>query len=115
MMYYIESPYTVKAANRKCEELYEFIWQFNHCLIADDLSRDALILDISRKVIELNAAYPRTKELVVRRGINDNNLICHPETRTSDSDTVFTITFHPVRRTYQFAEQLNILEEGGQK
>lgn len=114
MMYYIESPHTFKAANRKIEEIYEFIWQFNHCLVADDLSRDALVLDITSKVDELNAAYPRTKKLVVMWGIDNKYIICHPETRTSDSDTVFSITFHRVRRTYQFSEKLKELEEGGQ-
>ena len=64
MMYYIERPNTWAPANRKCAEVQEYVDKFKNCLIADDLSLDALIEEIRRKVEELNAAYPRTKKLV---------------------------------------------------
>lgn len=115
MMYFIDRPNTWRAANRKCAEVQEFVDQFKNCLIADDLSRDALIEDIRHKVMELNAAYPRTKKLVVDMGITGDYVSCHPEPRSSDSDSIFTMNIYPVVKTYRFAEQVGVLEEGGPK
>lgn len=113
MMYYIERPYTWRAANRKCEELLEFVNEFQNCLIADELSRDVLIEEIRKKVKELDAAYPRTKKLKVWVERNNESCFCCPAERTSDSDTIFSMAFHPVRKTYRFAEKSNVLKEGG--
>lgn len=112
MMYYIDRPSTWKAANRKCAEIHEYVEQFKNTLIKDDLSRDALIEDLRLKVEEFNAAYPRTKKLVVRFDFGDF-ISCYPEEQYSDSDYVFTINLRPVRRTYRFAEQTAFLDEVG--
>jgi hypothetical protein len=114
MMYYIDKPATWSAANRKCAEIQEYVGQYKNCLIADELSRDALIQDIRHKVEELNAAYPRTKTLKVHFDFSDF-LSCFADPRKVDDQYVFTIRFLPVRRTYQFAENVNALNEGGEK
>jgi len=113
MMYYIVIPNTWKAANRKCAELHEYVLQFRYCLIADDLSRDALIEELRHKVKELNEAYPRTRRLKINFNF-DNFISCLPEDQHVD-EYVFTINLHPVNRTYQFAEKANILKEAGEK
>ena len=41
-MYYIDRPNTWKAANKKCAEIQDYVNQFKNCLIADELSRDAM-------------------------------------------------------------------------
>ncbi len=112
MMYYIESPQTWRAANKKCAEIQEYINKFKNCLIADELSRDALIMDVRRKVAELNDAYPRTKKLVVDYDFG-NYVSCYPEGRGCEYENAFIIRILPVRRTYQFAESAAVLEEGG--
>lgn len=110
-MYYINRPATWKAANRKWAEVHDYIDRFRECLVADELARDAMIAEIRRKVADLNAAYPRTKRLVVR--FNFNNLLsCAPDDGLVDQ-YVFTIHFLPVRKTYRFAESTAALEEGG--
>lgn len=114
MMYYIESPQTWRAANKKCAEIQEYIDKFKNCLIADELSRDALIVEVRHKVAELNDAYPRTKKLVVDYDF-DNYVSCYPEGRDCDYEYVFIIRILPVRRTYQFAESAAVLEEGGKQ
>lgn len=111
-MYYIDSPNTWRAANKKCAEVLEFVNQFRNCLIADELSRDAMITEIRHKVDLLNQAYPRTKKLVVSTDFNDH-LSCFPEGRGAEYENVFIIHFLPVRRTYQFAETAAVLEKGG--
>ena len=112
MMYYIDTPNTWRAANRKCAEVQEFVDQFKNCLIADELSRDALVLEIRRKVAELNEAYPRTKPLVVDYNFDDS-VHCYPKRRGAEYENVFTIRMLPVRTTYRFAEKSNVLEKGG--
>lgn len=114
MMYYIENPNTWRAANKKCAEIQEFVDKFKNCLIADELSRDALVVEIREKVAELNHDYPRTKKLVVNYDF-DGYVSCFPEGRGADYEYVFTIRILPVRRTYQFAEQVAVLEKGGQQ
>lgn len=112
MMYFIERPNTWRAANKKCAKIQEYIDQFCNCLIPDDLSRDALIEELRHKVEELNDSYPRTKKLVVRFDFGDF-ISCCSEEQTSDSDYVFTINIHPVRKTYRFAENAAVLKKGG--
>lgn len=112
MMYYIEMPKTWRAANRKCGDVLEFIKQFEHCLIASDLSLEALIFEIRHKVDELNKAYPRTKKLVVTGGAEDRRIYCFPEGRGAEYEYVFIIDANPVRRTYQFAESSAVLSKG---
>ncbi len=112
MMYYIDRPNTWRAANKKCAEIQEFVDKFKNCLIADELSRDALVIEIREKVAELNHDYPRTKKLVVNYDF-DGYVSCFPEGRGADYEYVFTIRILPVRRTYQFAEQVAVLEKGG--
>lgn len=114
-MYFIERPNTWRAANKKCAKIQEYIEQFCNCLIPDDLSRDALIEELRHKVEELNDSYPRTKKLVVDLGITNDYVSCHPDPRTSDSDSIFTMSIYPVLRTYQFAESAAVLEEGDAK
>ena len=111
MMYYIEKPNTWRAANKKYAEIQEFVDKFKNCLIADELSRDTLVVEIREKVAELNHDYPRTKKLVVKYDF-DGYVSCYPEGRGSDYEYVFTIRILPVRRTYQFAESVNVLEKG---
>ncbi len=113
MMYYIDR-ISCATPNRKCVELQEFVKQFEHTLISDGLSRDALIEDICHKLEDLNEAYPRTKKLVVQN--MHDCIVCVPEQRTGDSDAVFAFSLRPVRRTYRFSEPATkALTEGGEE
>lgn len=110
MMYYIDHPATWRAANKKCEQLLDYVNQFRNCLVADDLSRDALVEEIRHKVEELNQAHPRTKRLKV--AYRNNFLACAPE--GSGADYVFSMHMLPVRRTYRFSEPATAaIQEGG--
>ncbi len=114
-MYYIDRPATWSPANRKCKLLQDFVNQFRNTLIADDISRDALVEDIRHKVEELNQAYPRTKPLTVTN--HENLIACFPKTRTIADEYVFTIRTEPVRRTFRFSEKAaaSLLKEGGEQ
>jgi len=114
MMYYIECPNTWRAVNKKCGEIQDFVDRFRNCLIHDELSRDAMVTEIRRKVAELNESYPRTKKLVVYYDFGDF-VSCCPEGRAAEHEYVFTIRILPVRKHYRFAEKAAVLEEGGEQ
>lgn len=114
MNYYIEKPNTWRAANRKCAEIQEFVDKFRNCLIANEVSRDALVEEIRHKVEELNEAYPRTKRLSVSF-LHGDYVICQPADKNIVDEYVFTINIYPVKRTYRFAEKAADLEKGGEK
>ncbi len=114
MMYYIERPSTWAAANRKQAELLEYIAKFRNCLIADELSRDAMVAEIRHRVDELNLAYPKTKELAVRTNVDGDYLECKPKQTRFYYDYVFTIRFHPVMTTYKFSEKVTLSEENSE-
>lgn len=103
MTFYIHRPNTWKAANRKCVELLEFINQFRECLIPDAKALSQLVGEIKQKVKELNAAYPKTKQLEV--SYYDFFVSCYPSPKVSDSDYVFTINIHKVNKTYPFNDE----------
>ena len=113
-MYYIERPYTWRAANKKCAEIQEYVGQYNHCIVADEIALAALVEEIRHKIEELNASYPRSKELALSYE-NDGHISCYPLPKISDSDYVFTMYFKPVLRHYRFAEKTGILEEGDEQ
>lgn len=115
MMYFIQSVNTWKPANAKRRQLLDFIHQYENCIIADQLSLDALIEEIRHKVDELNKEYPRTKTLVVRH--HNAFASCFPKGRAADGQYVFTFNIHKVKRTFKFAEPApaQALMEGGHK
>ena len=114
MMYYIDRINTWKAPNRKCVELQEFVGQFNYTLIADEISRDALVEEIRHKVDELNEAYPRTKKLIMVK--EEDFIACHNGCFNIDYQYAFTLYIAPVRRTYRFSEPATkALTEGGEE
>ena len=102
MKYYIERINTWGPANAKCAELHREMKKYAGCLVAYDVAKDALIEEVRQTVERLNAAYPRTKKLVVRTHMD--SVLCHPELRTSDSDGVFSFALAKVVREYRFAE-----------
>lgn len=110
MRYYIERINTWGPANAKCAELHREMKKYAGCLVADELSKDALVEEVRQTVERLNAAYPRTKKLVVREMYG--SVMCYPEQRTSDSDVVFSFTLARVERVYRFADCAGVLESG---
>lgn len=93
-MYYIDRPNSSRPANRKCEELVNYVDKYFHCLVSDEETKNFIIDDLKKKVDDLNNRYPRTRPVCVR--FYSNLLSVEPEQRNNDSDNVLTIYFHPV-------------------
>lgn len=115
MKYYIGRINTWGPANAKCAKLHQEMKQYEHCLVADELSRDALVEQVRQTVEQANADYPRTKRLVVEACYN--GVYCRPEKPASDSDNVFSFTLDPVRQEFHFTEKYvdGMLTIGGER
>lgn len=99
MMYYIDKVNTWSPANLKCKEVQGFAKEFRQTLIPDETAAKELVEEIRQKVEELNAAYPRTKRLTVKK--EGNFVACVNEERRLDDQYVFTFHIEAVRRTYK--------------
>lgn len=110
MRYYIGTVKTWGPANAKCAEICREVKGYENCLVADELSRDAIVEQLQQMVEAKNAAYPRTKRLVVKT--HYGSVYCYPEMRMPDSDMVFSFGFEPVRRVFRFAEEGGMAIEG---
>ena len=101
-MYYIDRPATWKAANKKWDEVQQYIvGAYSNATVADDKTKDAIIDDIKSVVSKLDKKYPRTKALVV--DFSDNYICCYPKGNLSSSRGdyyVFTLQFRPVDKMY---------------
>lgn len=109
-MYFISHIRMLKPANKMQEEMCDFIGRFEHLLIGDELSYDALKLSIRCKIDELHAQYPRVTKLVMT--VYDNRHISvGPEMKV---DTyVFIMQVDKVKGMYVFSENNAALSEKG--
>ncbi|TCO88125.1 hypothetical protein EV202_1278 [Bacteroides heparinolyticus] len=61
MNYFIDYITTYANVNKKGKELQMYVQQFNHHLIAHEVSLDALKCDIEHQIDVLNEKYPRSR------------------------------------------------------
>lgn len=101
-MYYIDRPATWKAANKKWEDVQQYVvGAYSNATVADDKTKDAIIDDIKSIVSKLDKKYPRTKALVV--DYHDNYIKCYPEGTLNSligDKYVFTLQFRTVDKMY---------------
>ncbi len=101
-MYYIDRPATWKAANKKWEEVQQYVLgAYSNATVADEKTKEAIFDDIKNIVSKLDKKYPRTKKLVV--AYRDFYISCYAEGALSSSRAesyVFTLQFRPVDKMY---------------
>ena len=105
MMYFIQNLQTYSPKNRKCIALLKYVASFENVLIKDQVSLDALVEELRIKVDEINAEFPKQKEIHYSAGdlgagefridASMNNMGC--------PDTIFIMTICKVSRLYQFS------------
>ena len=64
MMYFTSSLSIISPKNRTWKKLVDWIRQFEHVLILDECSLDALKMEIEAKVNEINAEHPKLKPII---------------------------------------------------
>lgn len=107
MMRFIHYIKTYSSTNKKGHELNEFISKFRDTLIYDKLALDALKQEVQTKVAELNAKYPKVKELI----FSERNNQWSVKPLGGLDDYVFILDISIVRSTYKFLEQAEIPQQ----
>ena len=105
MMYFTNSLSIISPKNRAWKKLVDWIRRFEHILILDECSLDALKMEIEAKVNEINAEHPKLKPIIFS---GDNSQIsgCISARVMSCGcpDTVFNLNYCVVKSTYAFSE-----------
>ncbi|MDR0874197.1 MAG: hypothetical protein LBN27_12155 [Prevotellaceae bacterium] len=109
-LYATHSLQILATGNWKQREMQEYIYPFDRMLIDGKLGLDAMVADLKAKAAELNAKYPRQKEISVR--LYDDSVVYV----STDYDCDFCrLHITKLCRTYRFSENLpatKILMEG---
>lgn len=105
MMYFTSSLSIISPKNRAWKKLVDWIRQFEHVLILDECSLDALKMEIEAKVNEINAEHPKLKPIIFS-GDNSKFSGCISARVMSCGcpDTVFNLNYCIVKSTYVFSE-----------
>lgn len=106
MMYFVYGLQTYSPKNKACLKLLEYVKKYEHVLIKDEISLDALVEELRMKVSEINVAHPKLKPIRFSSGKVEDGV---QQIRVSiDSmgcpDMIFFMNICRVRSVYQFSE-----------
>ena len=94
------------STNDKCEEMLEYVAQFDHCLIKDKYSLDFMIISLKDKAKELDDKYPRFTSLCVERPLYVClDCICCRMENPSETNVII-LFWERVRGIYGVAEEV---------
>lgn len=74
MMYFVNHLSLYSPKNRACKKLLDFICPYEHILIKDECSLDALSALIEDKIREINTAHPRLRPICYVRNHSLNRI-----------------------------------------
>lgn len=104
MMFITTHLQTYSPKNRACQELCDFIKNFEHIVIADECSLDAMVEEITLQIANIKARYPKIKPIYLSR---TNSRIEAIISSQGSPDYVFFLDYHKVKSTYRFSELPN--------
>ena len=109
MMFFTQGLTTFSPKNRAWKKLVDWIQQYEHVLIKDECSLDAMKVEIESKIKEINAEHPKLKQIDF---CGDTNRIsgCFSAKVMSCGcpDIIFTLNYCTVKKSYEFSENTNI-------
>ena len=74
MTYFVNDLSLYSPKNRACKKLLDFISQFEHVLIKDDCSLDALSSLIEDRIREINTSHPKLRPICYSRNSVEEQL-----------------------------------------
>lgn len=120
MMYFTQSLTSYSPKNRAWKKLVDWIQSYEHVLIKDEVSLDALRMEIEAKVKEINAEHPKLKEILFSYDPRINSFTARVIS-VGCPDEVFILNYCRVKSYYQFSESNSpeiiaecALQEGGE-
>lgn len=106
MIFFVSSLTTYSAKNRAWLKLVDWIKNFEHVLIQDEVSLDALKLTIENQVKLINAEHPKLKQISFDSYMSGRTgqMSARVTSGAGTPDLVFIMDICRVRSTFQFSE-----------
>jgi len=100
MMFFVDYVQTYRNVNNKGQEMGNFLKSFEKLIIPNESALSFLQDSIEAKVEELNAKYPRTKEIEVLTFESDNDCMFYVRVKGDAYNHVCQIHIKEVKGTY---------------
>ena len=105
MTYFVNDLSLYSPKNRACKKLLDFISQFEHVLIKDDCSLDALSSLIEDRIREINTSHPKLRPICYSRNHSLQRITASVLPASGVPDYVFIMDFCQVRSIFQYSEK----------
>lgn len=105
MTYFVNHLSLYSPKNRACKKLLDFISQFEHVLIKDDCSLDALSSLIEDRIREINTSHPKLRPICYSRNHSLQRITASVLPASGVPDYVFIMDFCQVRNIFQYSEK----------
>ena len=117
-MFFISKMDIYSVVNNKGLALQNWLADFAHKLLPRELDKQAFLLDVGRKMTELDGQYPRTKPLMISKvGVDGGrSLYITVYPKENPEKTIVRFYIHKVIGEYRFCEKVSLeLEKGGEQ
>ena len=109
MTYFVNHLSLYSPKNRACKKLLDFISQFEHVLIKDDCSLDALSSLIEDRIREINTSHPKLRPISYSRNHSLQRITASVLPASGVPDYVFIMDFCQVRSIFQYSEKVPVV------
>lgn len=109
MTYFVNHLSLYSPKNRACKKLLDFISQFEHVLIKDDCSLDALSSLIEDRIREINTSHPKLRPICYSRNHSLQRITASVLPASGVPDYVFIMDFCQVRSIFQYSEKVSVV------
>ena len=109
MTYFVNHLSLYSPKNRACKKLLDFISQFEHVLIKDDCSLDALSSLIEDRIREINTSHPKLRPICYSRNHSLQRITASVLPASGVPDYVFIMDFCQVRNIFQYSEKASVV------
>ena len=109
MTYFVNHLSLYSPKNRACKKLLDFISQFEHVLIKDDCSLDALSSLIEDRIREINTSHPKLRPICYSRNHSLQRITASVLPASGVPDYVFIMDFCQVCSIFQYSEKASVV------
>lgn len=101
MKYYIDKLHYLNPANKKMEQIVEYMSQYNNTIIVGDYKK--LASEIDAEIKDLNSRFPRTKRVIMNvidlSDMSGNILLCVNYDPANSDTSLAQMSLHPIKDT----------------
>ena len=104
MKYYINKLHYLNPANKKMEQIVEYMSQYSNTIIVGDYKK--LASEIDAEIQDLNSRFPRTKRVILNvidaSDVFGNILLCVNYDPANSDTSLAHMSLHPIKDTIYF-------------